>query len=98
MRNWKTFDRKHLSYHLKLTISGSGSLNMQRVPFKEGLPEGIFVVLVFSSNLSVCPQFLEIKMDTFKTLLGPKPEPVLGEALLLLPGQVLLHMDLIKKK
>ena len=77
---------------------GIQQLNMQRVPFKECHHEGIFVVLVVSSDLSVGPNLLEIMVDTLITLLGPEAEPVLGEALLLLPGQVLLHMDLIKKK
>ena len=71
---------------------------MQGVPFKEGLQEGIFEVLMVSSDLSIGPNILEVMVNRLITLLRPKTKPVLGEALLLLSGQELLHMLLIPKK
>ena len=71
---------------------------MQGVPFKEGHHQGIFVVLVVSSDLSVGPNLFEVFVDTFEGLFRPEAQPVLRESLLLLPGQVLFHMDLMKKK
>ena len=71
---------------------------MQRVPLKESHQEGIKVVLVVSSDLSVGPSLLVIMVATLVHLLCKESKTMLSEALLSFPCQVLLNMHLIKYK
>ena len=71
---------------------------MQRVPFKESHLEGMDIILMVSSDLSVGPSLLEIMVATLVHLLCKESKAMLSEALLSFPCQVLLNMHLIKYK